>query len=111
IEFSALSYFNAPTNRYRYMLEGLDQQRNEVGSDQRLVTYTTLPADAYTFRVQGATTRGAWSEPGAELRIQILPPWWSTWWFRLSCWLACAIVMLGFYRFRLHQLARQLNVA
>jgi hypothetical protein len=26
IGFSALSYFNAATNRYRYMLEGLDQK-------------------------------------------------------------------------------------
>jgi hypothetical protein len=29
IEFSALSYFNAETNRYRYRLDGLDSQWNE----------------------------------------------------------------------------------
>src|SRR5207302_4414321 len=56
IEFSALSYFNAATNRYRYMLEGLDHRWNEVGSEQRLASYTTLPAGIYTFRVQGATS-------------------------------------------------------
>ena len=70
IEFSALSYFNAATNRYRYKLEGLDNQWHEVGSDQRLASYTTLPWGTYTFRVQGATSRGAWSEPGAALRIE-----------------------------------------
>ena len=66
LEFSALSYFNPATNRYRYKLDGLDRQWHEVGSNQRLVTYTTLPAGMYTFRVQGATSRGAWSEPGLE---------------------------------------------
>ncbi len=70
IEFSALSYFNPETNRYRYKLEGLDRQWHEVGSNQRLVTYTTLPARMYTFRVQGATSRGAWSEPGLELAVE-----------------------------------------
>jgi streptogramin lyase len=69
LELSALSFFNPETNRYRYMLEGLDHQWNAAGSNQRLVTYTTLPAGKYTFRVQGATSRGAWSEPGLELSL------------------------------------------
>src|SRR5260370_3970151 len=74
IGYSALSYLNPPTNRYRYMLQGLDQEWNEVGRDQRFATYTTLPAGEYTFRVEGATSRGPWDEPGAALPIQILPP-------------------------------------
>src|SRR5260370_42156892 len=84
IAFSALSYFNPTTNRYRYKLEGLDSEWHEVGSEQRLVNYTTLPAGIYDFREQGATSRGPWSQPGAALRIEVLPPWWSTRWFRAA---------------------------
>ena len=73
IEFSALSFFNAETNRYRYKLDGLDEGWHEVGSDERIANYTTLPAATYTFEVQGATSRGPWSQPGAMLRIVILP--------------------------------------
>ena len=109
LEFSALSYFSPATNRYRYKLEKLDSEWHEAGSDQRLASYTTLPAGGYTFRVQGAVSRGAWSEPGASLRIDILPPFWETWWFRA----ACAIVMLALlwlaYRLRLRQIAWQFN--
>jgi signal transduction histidine kinase len=83
IEFSALSYFNAETNRYRYRLDGLDSQWNEVGSDQRIASYTTLPAGTYVFHAQGALSRGRWSEPGASLEIEILPAWWNSWWFRM----------------------------
>jgi hypothetical protein len=93
IGFSALSFFNPATNRYRYMLEGLDKKWNEVGSDQRLASYTTLPAGTYMFHVQGASRRGPWSEPGAQLRIQILPPWWNTWWFR-ALWAAACLALL-----------------
>ena len=73
IEFSALSYFNTTTNRFRYKLDGLDSEWHEVGSDQRTASYTTLPRGDYIFRVQGATSRGAWSEPGIALHIEILP--------------------------------------
>jgi PAS domain S-box-containing protein len=107
LEFSALSYFNSATNRYRYKLDGLDHQWHEVGSNQRLVTYTTLPAAMYTFRVQGATSRGDWSEPGLELAVKILPPWWNTWWFRAVCVAASVTLLGGFYRWRIQQLRRQ----
>jgi PAS domain S-box-containing protein len=107
LEFSALSYFNPATNRYRYKLDGLDRQWHEVGSDQRLVTYTTLPAKRYIFRVQGATSRGAWSEPGLALAIDILPPWWSTWWFR-ALWVAVFVgVLWGAHEVRIQQVRRQ----
>jgi PAS domain S-box-containing protein len=107
LEFSALSYFNPATNRYRYRLDGLDQQWHEVGSNQRLVTYTTLPARTYTFRVQGATSRGGWSEPGLELAVRVLPPWWSTWWFRTICVAAAVTLLGGFYQWRIRQLRRE----
>ena len=107
LEFSALSYFNPATNRYRYKLEGLDRQWHEVGSRQRLVTYTTLPPRMYTFRVQGATSRGAWSEPGLELSLEILPAWWSTWWFRTICAALCIMLLWTFHQWRTQQLQRE----
>jgi PAS domain S-box-containing protein len=107
LAFSALSYFSPGTNRYRYKLEGLDDTWHEVGSDERLATYTTLPTGLYTFRVQGATSRGDWSAPGLELRIEILPPWWSTWWFRALCAAAFLGVLWVLYQARTQRLRRQ----
>jgi PAS domain S-box-containing protein len=107
LAFSALSYLSPGTNRYRYKLEGLDETWREVGSDERLATYTTLPVGAYTFRAQGATSRGVWSDPGAAVLIQILPPWWSTWWFRLLCAAVSVALLGGFYQWRTRQLRRQ----
>src|ERR1700733_8508258 len=110
IGFSALSYFHAATIRYRYMLEGLDQEWNEVGSDQRLASYTTLPTGTYMFHVQGASRRGPWSEPGAQLLIQILPPWWATRWFRITCLVLILLLAWSVHRYHLHQLTIQFNV-
>ena len=109
LEFAALSYFNSATNRYRYKLDGLDHQWYEVRSNQRVVAYTTLPSGIYTFHVQGATSRGVWSEPGLELTIQILPPWWATWWFRTLCIALCVVLLAGFYRLHIQRLRRDEN--
>jgi PAS domain S-box-containing protein len=100
LEFSALSFFNPLGNRYRYKLEGLDQRWNEVSSDRRSATYTTLPPGNYRFRVQGATVRGPWSEPGIVLPVTVLTAWWQTWWFRIG--VAIALVALTFWRYRVH---------
>lgn len=83
-EFSALSYASPERNRYRYRLEGLESNWNETDSSRRSATYTTLAPGGYVFRVQGSNNRGVWNEKGAAIRIRILPPWWSTWWFRLA---------------------------
>jgi ligand-binding sensor domain-containing protein/signal transduction histidine kinase len=110
LTFAALSYSDPRTSRYRYMLEGLDSSWNEVESDRRSVTYTSLPAGQYRFRVQGATSHSSWSEPGAEIEITILPPWWSTWWFRTLYMFLVVLLIWAAYRYRMRQVARQFEV-
>jgi ligand-binding sensor domain-containing protein/signal transduction histidine kinase len=105
--FSALSYLNPANNRYRYKLEPLENTWHEVGSDERLATYTTLPDKVYTFHVQASASRGAWSEPGVSLEMEILPPLWKTAWFEALCGGLILASLWGLYRLRLYQLARE----
>jgi signal transduction histidine kinase/ligand-binding sensor domain-containing protein len=81
-EFAALSYAHPQRNRYRYRLEDFEPDWNEVGSRQRLATYTNLDPGRYVFRVQGSNADGIWNEEGVALPILITPPWWRTNWFR-----------------------------
>lgn len=111
IEFSALSFFNAQTNRYRYKLDGLDNDWHPATSDQRLVSYTTLPAGTYTFEVQGATSGGPWTGPRARLRIKILPPWYQTLWFLGACVSTFLLLLWSIYVLRLRELDREFNTA
>jgi len=110
VEFSALSYLHPAALRYRYMLEGLDQQWNEADSDARLASYTTLPAGVYTFRAQSRTSDGNWSIPGATLRIEILPAWWQTWWFRSGVGLALLGLAFAAYRLRVASIRQRRQI-
>ena len=109
-EFSALSFRSPETNRYRYKLEGLDEGWHVVGSYQRFASYTTLPAGAYRFQVQGATGRGPWSEPGRTISVTIEPPWWGTWWFRVLVGVLALLLVLAIYFARVRQIARQFEI-
>ncbi len=109
LQFSALSFTNPDGNRYRYRLEGLDTSWNESGTDERFITYSLAP-DTYVFHVQGSNSRGTWNEQGASLQIVILPPWWSTAWFRASSVVAGLLFLWALYRHRLHEVAREFNM-
>jgi ligand-binding sensor domain-containing protein len=108
VEFTALPSRSAESNRYRYRLNGLDKSWHEVASDRRLASFTTLPAGRYRLLVQGATSRGPWSE-ATELRIRILKPWWDTWWFRSAIFTALLIVLCIVYYVRLEQLRKRIR--
>ncbi|GAA4309782.1 hypothetical protein GCM10023149_04230 [Mucilaginibacter gynuensis] len=79
LEFSALDFIAPQRNKYRYQMMGIDKEWVESGT-RRSATYLHLPAGHYTFKVQGSNSQGVWSSHIAELKIQVLPPWWLSWW-------------------------------
>ena len=105
-EFAALSYLDPQRNQYRYMLEPLDHSWNRVDPNHRIATFTTLSAGKYTLRVQGSNNRGVWNEQGATLRLEILPPWWGTWWFRITCAGLFLALLRAAYRVRVRSVER-----
>jgi len=109
-EFAALSYANAQKNRYRYKLEGFEPGWNEVGSKQRLATYTNLEPGTYVFRVQGSNNDGVWNEQGVSLNIVITPPWWKTGWFRAIFAFLVLALAWTVYLIRVRQLHREFAV-
>jgi len=109
-EFAALSYVNPQRTRYRYMLEPLDHSWNRVDAEHRVAAFTTLPTGNYTLRVQSSNNRGVWNEQGVTLGLEILPPWWGTRWFRLTCaGLFLGLLWAG-YQLRVRQLHHQFEV-
>jgi signal transduction histidine kinase len=110
LEFAALSYANSQKNRYRYKLENFERAWNEVGSRQRLATYTNLDPGKYVFRVQGSNDDGIWNEEGVSLSIVITPPWWNTGWFRALCALFLTTLLWAAYQWRLRRVHHQFEI-
>ena len=108
--FAALTYADPERTRYRYRLDRLENSWNEVASKQNFARYPLMAPGEYVFHVEAWTPRGSWTEQGTEVRIVILPPWWSTWWFRTAAVAAFAFTALLLYRWRLHEITERLKL-
>ncbi|GAB5410379.1 MAG: hypothetical protein BalsKO_27440 [Balneolaceae bacterium] len=80
-EFAALDYEEPSENLYAYKMDGLDPDWVYSGN-RSFAGYPNLKPGEYTFRIKAANKYEIWNEEGTNLNIQVLPPWWQTWWFR-----------------------------
>jgi ligand-binding sensor domain-containing protein/signal transduction histidine kinase len=94
--------------RFRYRLDGSDQGwSNEVALRQ--VVYTNLGPGKYRFRIVASNGQGMWNGPETTVPFVIEPALWQTWYFRLACVVALALLIALIHRLRLTHLTEQLN--
>ncbi len=99
-KYSALSYSRVNKNQFKYRLVG--QNDNWISSGQEnKCTYTNLTPGSYVFEVMGANCDGVWNETPLRVKLNIEPPFWNTWWFKmLMTLLVVALVLLYLYHYR-----------
>lgn len=107
IEFAALHFADPSENRYAYQLIGFDEKWVETDAKKRYATYTNLDPGRYVFRVKASNKNAVWNEEGISLVIYIAPPFWKTWWFRISLLTLLIGLTYGFFLFRVRQLVQQ----
>ncbi|MEP6944837.1 MAG: two-component regulator propeller domain-containing protein, partial [Acidobacteriota bacterium] len=112
INFTALSLSIPERVRFRYRLEGVDEQWQESGT-KREATYTNLGAGSYRFFVIACNNDGVWNDQGTTLDFEIQPAFYQTYLFRT---LSIFVIMLLFgaliwlfYQRRMSQATARLN--
>jgi signal transduction histidine kinase/ligand-binding sensor domain-containing protein/AraC-like DNA-binding protein/AmiR/NasT family two-component response regulator len=81
-QFAALNYTLPEKNQYRYKLEGFDPDWVHAGT-RNVAYYTNVHPGTFTFMVQGSNNDGFWNEEPKTIEVVILPPWWTTLWFKI----------------------------
>ena len=104
IDYTALSLVAPEKMRFRYKLEGYDQDWQEAGN-RRQAFYANLPPRSYRFRVMACNNSGVWNETGAFLDFNIAPAYYQTTWFRLLVVVGLALALAALYKQRLRQVA------
>jgi signal transduction histidine kinase/ligand-binding sensor domain-containing protein len=107
--YSAVDLKEPERVRYRYKLDGLDEEWSEPVAT-REVTYNNLSSGAYRFHVMASNGDGAWNSAEAALALEIAPAYWQTWWFRFASGVLVALVMLLLYRLRMRRLTEEMNI-
>ncbi|MCP5051950.1 MAG: response regulator, partial [bacterium] len=109
--YTGLSFPVPERVRFRFKLEGLDEDWQDVGT-RRVAYYNQLPPGNYTFRVTACNNDGTWNETGTAVSFHQKPYFYQTGWFAGFCALAALLLIFSGYRLRVRQLkarAKELN--
>jgi len=109
IEFSSLHFSSPEKNEYEYFLEGWDESWNYIGTNNE-ATFSNLDPGEYIFRVRGSNSNGVWSANEAKLYIIIKPPFFKTWWFRLTVSLIFIMGIILWNRRRVKKIIKQKRI-
>ena len=109
IDYVALSFVAPEEVKFRYKLEGYDNEWQDAGN-RRQAIYTNLPPRAYRFRVMASNNSGVWNEEGALLDFSIKPTFYQRKWFPALCVVVVLVLLWAAYQLRIRQLAYQFNM-
>ncbi|MBN1599343.1 MAG: response regulator [Bacteroidales bacterium] len=90
-EFAALDYLNPRKIKYRYKLEGFNDQWLYTDWNNRLATYTNLNPGKYQFIVQASESGDNWQLAEAGIQIIIKPPYYRS----IVAYMIYALIVTG----------------
>lgn len=96
IQVRALSFANPGANRYRFRLDGFDDDwldGNELG--QRV--FSQLPAGQYLLHAQARNAGATWSSLARPIAVRVAPPPWATPWARAGFAALALLLLLGMF--------------
>lgn len=106
IRYTGITFIKPEQVRFRYRIEGLDENWIEVGTI-RDVYFPSLPAGAYNFHVIAANSDGVWNTEGARLKIRVNAPFWQKTWFMALISIAAVAIIFLIFRLRERELRRR----
>ncbi|MDO5980952.1 hybrid sensor histidine kinase/response regulator transcription factor [Flavivirga spongiicola] len=99
--FSSLQYPFSNNTQFAVKMEGFEDAWREIGT-QNTSTFTNLSPGEYKFKVKSKEQNGMWNVGNiANIHINILPPYWRTWWAYVLYSILLVIVLALFQRYYL----------
>lgn len=96
-DFATTRFGNTAPIEYQYRLEGIDSGWSDWQAGTNAV-YSDLTEGNYVFRVRAREGPDRLSQE-ASLRIDVLPPWYRTWWAYAAYLTALVLTGLGYRRY------------
>jgi len=106
ITYTALSLASPERIRFRYFLDGFDQNWSAPVATREAV-YTNLGPGHYRFRVIACNSSGRWNGAESGIAFDVVPAYDQTLWFRLVCVAAFLGLLWVLYQLRLQQIRRK----
>lgn len=95
--------------QFSYILEGSDDEWTPL-SRKNEADFTNISPGDYTFRVRAINSDGVKSKEDLTFKFSILPPFWQTWWFRISAGIFIIALIVLIIKRRTAQLAKEKKI-
>ncbi|RZK12768.1 MAG: hybrid sensor histidine kinase/response regulator, partial [Flavobacterium sp.] len=112
VSFSAIEFSFQDQIKYAYYLEGWDRDWN-YNDKLNMAYYSRLNEGKYKLHLKSTDTEGTWAKNEKIILIEILPPWYRTWW---AYTIYVLIIIAGYttflqYRRRQSRLKQEIEAA
>jgi diguanylate cyclase (GGDEF)-like protein len=95
-EFVATELVSPQKIKYAHRLIGFNSQWQELKSNKRSITYTSLAAGNYVLEIKATNKYGEWLDDYLSMDIKVSPPWyWSN--MAIVFWIILAILSIYLY--------------
>lgn len=91
ILFDAIDYTEFDPIQYRYKLQGLNNEWEEI-TNGKTIHFSHLPVGSYTLVVEAFRNNIECQPKQISFDIQVLPPWWETLWFKIIMSFVIALI-------------------
>jgi ligand-binding sensor domain-containing protein len=105
-DYIGIKLSNPSSVRYKYTLEGFDDIWSSP-TDANFATYSNLPSGKYSFKVIAGDLMGNWNKVPAVFSFEILPPFWTAWWFVLLCLFFFVLMLWTVYKIRVNGIRKK----
>lgn len=99
-EFMAINLSNPSAVKYRWKLDGFDNNWSPVSREHSIV-YSNLNPGTYTFKVIACNEDGMWNPEPVKLTFSIAAPYWQKSWFLVLCAFAGLALVVLLFRLRI----------
>jgi ligand-binding sensor domain-containing protein/signal transduction histidine kinase len=101
--YTGLSYLVPERVKFKYRLEGFDQDWIDAGT-RRTAYYTNIPSGDYTFKVIACNNDGIWNQEGTTFNFRMKPHFYQTYWFYTGCFAMLGLSLYSLHLLRLRQI-------
>ncbi|HRG89739.1 MAG TPA: histidine kinase, partial [Chitinophagales bacterium] len=103
VNYVGIAYNDNGCNNYKYILNNSDT----VYTQNTSISFSSMAAGRYTFKVWAQNSLGLWSKAPAEVVFEIYPPFWKTWWFNSIALFILGFALWAFIRWRIRSIKLQ----
>lgn len=92
--------------KFSWKMEGIDDEWTQPTSSGA-ITYASMPSGNYSLKIRMYDNSLKQIVEGRTLKIQITPPWWRSFWFRLAIMILTFSLLVFILRFYIDRIRQQ----